>query len=38
MILMLEITGFQDIQVKGDWSEEDFRDGHGSTVFMARRG
>lgn len=38
MMLMLDKVGFRDIQVKGDWSEEDFRDGHGSMVFLARRG
>ena len=36
MILMLEKTGFHDVQVKGDWSNDDFSESHSSMVFIAR--
>jgi ubiquinone/menaquinone biosynthesis C-methylase UbiE len=37
MILMLEKVGFKDIEVKGNWSEEDFAEPHYSMVFVARK-
>lgn len=37
MVLMLEKVGFQDVQVKGDWSKDDFAEGHASMVFIARK-
>lgn len=37
MILMLEKVGFQNVQVNGDWSENDFGEGHASMVFTARK-
>jgi ubiquinone/menaquinone biosynthesis C-methylase UbiE len=37
MMLMLEKVGFKNIQVKGDWSGDNFTEGHTSMVFMARK-
>lgn len=37
MLLMLEKTGFHDVQVKGNWSDEDFGEQHGSIVYVARK-
>jgi SAM-dependent methyltransferase len=37
IVLMLEQAGFKDIQVKGDWTDEDFTDEHTSMVLLARR-
>jgi SAM-dependent methyltransferase len=37
MVLMLEKTGFRDIEVKGNWSEADFAEPHSSIVFLARK-
>lgn len=37
MVMMLEMTGFVDIQVRGGWSEKDFAEVHDSMVFLARK-
>lgn len=37
MLLMLEKVGFQNVQVKGDWSEAGFVEGHASMVFIAKK-
>lgn len=37
MLLMLEKTGFRDVQVKGNWTNEDFAEHHGSIVYVARK-
>ena len=38
MVMMLEKTGFQNIQVKGNWTDDDFTDPpHHSMVFIAHK-
>jgi SAM-dependent methyltransferase len=37
MLLMLEKTGFHNIQVKGNWTHVDFNDSHYSAVYIARK-
>lgn len=37
VVLMLEKFGFHDIQVKGNWTDEDFAEPHDSIVFIARK-
>jgi SAM-dependent methyltransferase len=37
MILTLEKFDFRDLQVKGDWTDADFADGHDSIIFLARK-
>jgi len=37
VVLMLEKFGFRDIQVKGNWTDDDFADGHDSIIFVARK-
>jgi ubiquinone/menaquinone biosynthesis C-methylase UbiE len=37
MVMMLEKTGFRDVQVKGDYTGANFADGHSTMVFLARR-
>jgi hypothetical protein len=37
MLLMLEKAGFQQVQVNGNWSAEDFAEPHESIVFVARK-
>jgi SAM-dependent methyltransferase len=37
MTLLLEKVGFQDIQVKDGWSDDDFAERHDSMVFMAHK-
>jgi SAM-dependent methyltransferase len=37
MTLMLEKVGFRDVQVKGNYTDEAFKDGDSTMVFVARR-
>jgi SAM-dependent methyltransferase len=37
MLLMLEKTGFQQVEVKGNWTDENFAEPHESVVFLARK-
>jgi SAM-dependent methyltransferase len=37
MILMLEKFGFHEIQVKENWTDSDFVEGHRSTIYLARK-
>jgi ubiquinone/menaquinone biosynthesis C-methylase UbiE len=37
VVLMLEKFGFHDIQVKSNWTDEDFAEQHDSIVFIARK-
>jgi ubiquinone/menaquinone biosynthesis C-methylase UbiE len=37
VVLMLEKFGFHDIEVKGNWTDEDFAEPHDSIVFIARK-
>jgi SAM-dependent methyltransferase len=37
MLLMLEKAGFQQMEVKGDWTSVDFAEPHVSMVFIARK-
>lgn len=37
MVMMLEIVGFTEIQVRDGWSENDFAEIHDSMVFVARK-
>lgn len=37
VVMMLEINGFRDIQVKDGWSDADFAETHDSMVFVARK-
>ncbi|MCW5859599.1 MAG: hypothetical protein KIS63_14975, partial [Caldilineales bacterium] len=38
LLLMLRLAGFDDVSVKGDFTDEDFGPQHqGSMVFLARR-
>jgi SAM-dependent methyltransferase len=37
MILMLEKAGFQQVEVKGNWSNDDFAEPHESIVFVAHK-
>jgi ubiquinone/menaquinone biosynthesis C-methylase UbiE len=37
VIMMLEKFGFRDIQVKGNWTDDDFAEGHESIIYIARK-
>ncbi len=37
MLMMLEKTGFREVQVKGDYTDADFAEGHEVTFYMARK-
>ena len=37
MVMMLEIAGFEDVQVKDGWSDADFAEVHDSMVFIATK-
>jgi hypothetical protein len=37
MVLLLEKAGFQQVEVKGNWTEANFADSHHSMVFIARK-
>jgi len=37
MLLMLERAGFQDLQVKGNWTDQPFAEPHTTTVYLARK-
>lgn len=37
MVMMLEISGFTEVQVRDGWSEKEFAETHDSMVFIARK-
>lgn len=37
VVMMLEIAGFENIQVKDGWSDDDFAEVHSCMVFIARK-